>query len=119
MVQILPKLLLDENIGVLTAAFLRLHHFDVLSIIEEKPGASDEIVLQLASKANRILITLDKDFGSLVYQHSQKHVGVIFLRLKDESADKLNNVLLNILETYSDQISQTFITVTDDSVRIR
>lgn len=55
MAQILPKLLLDENIGVLTAAFLRLHHFDVLSIIKEQPGASDEMVLQLAIKANRVL----------------------------------------------------------------
>lgn len=53
----------------------------------------------LANKEECILITLDKDFGELVFKEKLIHSGVIFLRLKDESVENKKKVLLNLLSS--------------------
>ena len=113
------KLLLDENIGVLTITALRKEGYAILSILEDFPSASDEEVLDMAQRQGRVLVTLDKDFGRLIFQYSQKHVGVIFLRLKKESAENINKVLIKILDEYSDKLEGKFLTVSEKNVRIK
>jgi predicted nuclease of predicted toxin-antitoxin system len=114
-----PGLLLDENIGHLVADSLRSEGFDVLSILESNPGTKDIEVLKQAAQARRILITLDKDFGRLVFQSSQKHVGVIFLRLEKESPENIKNILLKILMERVSQLQGKFATVTESTIRIK
>ncbi|MDA1337398.1 MAG: DUF5615 family PIN-like protein [bacterium] len=63
-----PKLLLDENISIRVAKALRQEGYNVFSIGEEAAGLNDSAVLAIARKEKRIVITLDKDFGALVYQ---------------------------------------------------
>ena len=79
------KFLLDENVGKLVAEFLRKKGYDVKSAIEEFRGYPDEKILKIASKENRILVTLDQDFGRMICQSKPPHKGVILLRLKNES----------------------------------
>jgi predicted nuclease of predicted toxin-antitoxin system len=114
-----PKLLLDENIGKLVTGFLREQGYDVLSILEEFPGIKDKEVLVKAVREDRILVTLDKDFGTLVYHYSRKHVGVILLRLKKESATHISTALLTVLTNYSEQLMGRFITASENQIRIR
>jgi len=45
------------------------------------------------------LITLDKDFGELVFKEKPVHKGVIFLRLRNESVDNKKKVLLRELSS--------------------
>src|SRR3989344_7464281 len=104
-----PKLLLDENIGLLVARRLRREKYDVLSVLEEMPGAEDSAVLAKAQQKNRIIVTLDQDFGRLIFRDSKKHRGVILLRMKHESADNIAQVLLNVLKQYGDQLSSKFV----------
>lgn len=114
-----PKLLLDENTGSLVVSRLRREKYDVLSVLEEMPGAEDSIVLAKAQQEKRIIVTLDQDFGRLVFRDLKKHRGVILLRLKHESAENIVQVLLNILNQYGDQLSNKFVVASEHQIRIR
>jgi len=48
---------------------------DVKSVAELNPSAPDEDVLDWANRENRILITLDKDFGELIFRLKKIHAG--------------------------------------------
>lgn len=114
-----PRLLLDENIGITVARFLEAQDYNIFSVLREKPGASDGQILDRAVKEKRIIITLDKDFGKLVYQNNQKHSGIILLRLFDESPDNINKVLQRLLRNYGLQLLKKFTVVTETRVRVR
>lgn len=113
------KLLLDENIGKRVAAALRESGYDVASILEDAPGSTDAIVLKRARKGKRILVTLDRDFGALVYRDSEAHVGVLFLRLRNDSAENIIFVLENVLQTYGGKLRKRFTSASETDVRIR
>lgn len=57
-----PKLLLNENIGIKVANFLRSRNYDVKSAIEDFKGISDKELLEIAVKEDRVVVTLDTDF---------------------------------------------------------
>lgn len=115
----MPKLLLDENIGYLVLEELRKRGYDAKSILESNRGTDDATVLRLASEEGRILATLDRDFGRLVFLKSQKHVGVIFLRLSKETSKNILSVLLAVLENYEDKVQNRFVTASESGIRIR
>ncbi len=113
------KLLFDENIGTRVALALRASGYDVVSIIEDAPGSTDIHVLKMARRENRIVVTLDRDFGALVFRDSKPHVGVIFLRLQKESVQNITFVLENVLQKHADKLKGRFITASETDVRIR
>lgn len=113
------KLLLDENLGHFVADKLRQSNFDVLSILETRPGASDKTVLTVALVQKRIVITLDKDFGTLAHLHSRKHAGVILLRLDDESPKNIFKILNLILKRPTQNLKDKFIVATETKIRLR
>jgi predicted nuclease of predicted toxin-antitoxin system len=63
------------------------------------------------------LVTIDKDFGEMVFRERRKHHGVIFLRLDDERAANKIEVLRKLLENYSERLSEMFVVATETSVR--
>ena len=70
--------------GIILAQWLRENGYDVVAVIERMPGISDDIVLQRALIENRIIITLDNDFGEIIFKKNLAHAGIVFLRLEDE-----------------------------------
>ncbi|MFN8486275.1 MAG: DUF5615 family PIN-like protein [Caldilineaceae bacterium] len=46
-----------------------------------EPGVQDALFLAEANTRQALLVTLDKDFGELVYRQGLVHAGVILLRL--------------------------------------
>lgn len=92
------KFIADENLGVKVPRYLRSFGIDIVSIKDLIPGKSDQDVLALANQQKRILITMDKDFGELVFKEKLVHKGVILLRLKDESVENKKKVLLKLLK---------------------
>ena len=85
------KVLVDENLHVLTAELLRNAGYDVSSVLEISPGVSDAEVLARAVAERRILVTLDKqDFGGLIYRDRlPAPPGVLVFRLPDIPAGGL------------------------------
>jgi predicted nuclease of predicted toxin-antitoxin system len=73
--------LTDENINPITVEFLRAHGCDVFDVVEQRlNGNTDVFLLALATELNRVVITHDSDFGTLVIADGKPFVGIIYLK---------------------------------------
>ena len=79
------RFIVDESAGAAVAAYLRAAGHDVLAVADDMPQADDQDILARASAEQRVLVTNDKDFGEMMYRLHQSHVGILLLRLHDES----------------------------------
>lgn len=83
---------------------------------DEDPG--DTEILETAYRENRVLFTLDKDFGELAIVRKLPHFGIV--RLVNISLKKQAAICLQILIRYeADLNSRAIITVEQDRVRVR
>jgi predicted nuclease of predicted toxin-antitoxin system len=75
------KLLTNENFPLKSVLFLREKGFDVKHIGTDFPGIKDSEVVNLAVKESRIIITFDKDYGTLIFKKGYRpKCGVIFFK---------------------------------------
>ena len=93
------KFIADENLGVRVPQYLKSSGFDIIWVKKVAPGKPDIQILEIANRQKRILITLDKDFGELVFKEKLATAGVILLRLKNESVKNKQRILLNLLQS--------------------
>lgn len=74
-------LLTDENIDAEVVRFLRERGFDVSDVCESGlRGAGDIDLIRKAVAENRVIVTHDSDFGTLVVHAGEPIVGLLFLR---------------------------------------
>ncbi len=107
------KFLLDENLGKHTASFLAQLGYSAFRIKKIYPGAEDIEVLDLSIKREAVLITLDKDFGELIFKEKRVHTGVIFLRLDNQGVYDTNRALAWFLGKYPEsKILNSFTVIT-------
>ena len=113
------RFLADENIGLNVVKFLRSRRHSVLSVLENKNlrGMDDDFLISLANRENRIIITLDKDFGELIFKKLKKSFGVILFRLRDERDDNIIKAFSNLLELRHNPKGK-FISVSEDRIRV-
>lgn len=98
---------------------MRAQGFDVAWISEDNPGAADELVLARCSNENAILLTLDKDFGELVFRRGlPAECGVILFRFEAESPADFVEIALAAIRV-SEHLSGSFAVVSRDRVRVR
>ena len=82
----------------------------------EDPG--DEEILRRAHDEQRVLVTLDKDFGELAIRRGLSHSGIV--RLVGFSARQQANVCLAVIARYQDELrSGAIVTAEPGRVRIR
>ena len=80
------RFLADENFPRAAVIALRKSGYDVLWIAEANPGAPDDEVLIECIGTGRILLTLDKDFGELVYRRSlRSDFGIVLFRIAPQT----------------------------------
>ena len=113
------NLLADEGVERQIVESLRQAGHDVLYIAEMEPGISDDVVLDEANTRQALLITLDKDFGELVYRQRLIHQGVILLRLAGLQLTTKANLVTQIIEQRGDEMLNAFSVVSPGVVRIR
>jgi predicted nuclease of predicted toxin-antitoxin system len=113
------KLFADESIEKEIVQHLRKENHQVLHVQEIQPGLTDEEVLAKARDAHAILLTHDKDFGSLVFQKKLLTTGVILCRLSDLQTEVKAHLLGKTIRDYSDELQGAFAVLTKDEFRIR
>ena len=111
------RFLVDESTGVVVARWLGAQGHEVFSVYEDARGVDDDTIIQKAFDENWILITNDKDFGEKVYREKRPHRGVILLRLQDERSGNKINTLQRILDTYLEQLPDSFVVATETQIR--
>jgi predicted nuclease of predicted toxin-antitoxin system len=91
---------------------------DVIAAADWDKDPGDAVILQHAHEQNRILITLDKDFGELAIVHEIAHSGII--RLHGFPARSQADVCHEILTRYRDElIAGAIVTADPKRVRVR
>jgi predicted nuclease of predicted toxin-antitoxin system len=75
------KILADESVDLPVFKFLKEAGFDIIHIMHGHGGSPDKDVLDLAYKQERILLTVDKDFGELAFRGKRPSFGIILYRL--------------------------------------
>ena len=96
--------LADEGVDFPAIVHLREKGYDVRSVLEEFPSSDDDFVLNLANKENRILITLDKDFGELVFRLNRIHAGIMLLRLEELPPEAKGEIVAKIIQQHGQEL---------------
>lgn len=91
---------------------------DVRLVGDHNPSFSDEKILGLAHQEGRLVITLDKDFGELVFVQRRPHAGII--RFLDMPIAEQVVAMQELLSGYlPDLESGAMIVVTRGRIRVR
>ena len=113
------KFLADESCDFLIVRTLRLAEYDVLSVAESYPSASDHQVLQHATKKKRILLTEDKDFGEWVFAHGENVSGVILIRFPANARRQLGEEIKALVDIHGLELMRNFVVLEPGRARIR
>ena len=113
------RLLVDVSVGTGLVSFLREEGHDVVSVKEIDPRADDVSILSLAVDEKRIVVTMDKDFGELVYKSGLPHRGVILLRLEEHDRKAKVKIMSQILERHGEKLEGHFCVYQNGRLRIR
>ncbi len=93
------KILVDENIPLVTVSELRRRGHDVADIRgTNDKGMPDELLWKKTCDEKRLLITTDKGFS----QHrDEKHNGILIITLRKPNANKIHTRTLIALNRFS------------------
>lgn len=94
------KIICDENIPVFIVDILKQHWFDASRYGSISPWDSDYKLSDYCYKNRAILITQDKDFGTIVYFSNQKRLPVAIVFCKVElykDRDKVAHDIIFVL----------------------
>ncbi|HLA51534.1 MAG TPA: DUF5615 family PIN-like protein [Thermodesulfobacteriota bacterium] len=113
------KFLVDVGVGKKVERWLIENGYDVKSMRYINPKANDSEILHLAVAECRMVITMDKDFGELVYNSGELHSGVLILRLEDANGDRKVEIVKKIFSEYLDKIQDKFCVFQGGRLRVR
>ena len=110
------KFLVDHCAGRRLAEWLRAKGHDVFDAGgESDPG--DRTLLKRAAAEGRILVTLDRDFGRLVYVAGAVHAGLV--RLPDVPVRERLALMAEVLQEHGDALDrQALVTVRGGRIRV-
>ncbi len=83
------------------------------------PRLPDSDILDIAVSEARLVVTMDKDFGELVYRPRRTHAGVLLLRLEAATGDEKVEVVKAITKNYAGEITGRFAVYQNGKLRIR
>jgi predicted nuclease of predicted toxin-antitoxin system len=79
----------------------------------------DQEIIRLAALEKRIVITMDKDFGELVYHSGMDRCGILLLRLEDATGSEKQKVIAKILAKYTENLRNHFCVYQNKKFRFR
>jgi len=112
------KFLADENFPITSFNLLRESGHDILHVAYEMSGITDRDVTNFAVSENRVILTFDADYGTLIFKFGYRPLGVVYFRLQNITADEPARILINLLrEAYTLEHMHTV--VENDKIRQR
>jgi predicted nuclease of predicted toxin-antitoxin system len=108
--------LIDRCVGHRLADWLRVHGHDVFEVTGLEPDPGDQALLVTAAQQGRVLVTIDTNFGGLIYGGNH-HAGLV--RLPNVPAAERIALFADVLQRHrADMESAAVITVKDGRIRI-
>ena len=114
------KLLANENFPYASKEMLLKMGFDIIHIGQEYPGIKDEEVMELAILEERLILTFDQDYGTLIFKDGYRPPqGVIFFRWDDFSPDEPAKFLIELFENTEITFDKLFTVIDKNNIRQR
>ncbi len=113
------RFLVDVNLGLGVADGLRDSGHDVVFAGDLDWCMPDANLLSPGHREERIILTMDTDFGELVYHSGQPHAGVLLLRMPGANREEKLEVVREIVDRYGDQLPDRFSVYQIGRLRIR
>jgi predicted nuclease of predicted toxin-antitoxin system len=110
------RVLLDSCVSGGVKVRLQAAGHDVIWANDWPKDPGDEEILAAAASEERILVTLDKDFGELAIVHGRPHAGI--LRLVNLSTAMQASVSARVLADHGERLSAGAI-ITAEATRLR
>ena len=111
------RFLIDRCAGHRLAEWLGSNGHDVVEAQTLGPDPGDRALLELAESQNRILVTMDKDFGELIYLRRVSHAGLI--RLPDVRVARRIEMIEELIDQYSEALEdRAIVTIQGGRVRV-
>jgi predicted nuclease of predicted toxin-antitoxin system len=114
------RFLIDQDVFAATARLLKTLGHDAVPVADiGLSKAADETLLMVAHEQKRILVTRDRDYGSLVFLKSLG-AGVLYLRMLPNTQDAVHAELTSVLGLYSEkELGKAFVVIEAAGHRIR
>ena len=112
-------LVADEGVDQAIVLRLRAEGYYVVSIAEGSPSINDNAVLDLANRLQSVLVTVDKDFGELVFRQRLAHFGVVLLRLEGIPREVKTDTVVQAIRAHGTEMLHSFSVISPNLVRIR
>ncbi|GAB3792021.1 hypothetical protein GCM10028819_01500 [Spirosoma humi] len=110
--------LADENFPVTSFRILLELGYDIKHVAFDMPSIADSDVTDFATKENRIILTFDGDYGTLIFKFGYRPPGVVYFRLQNIKADEPAYLIINLVkEGY--QLAHMHTVVENDKIRQR
>src|SRR5260370_29040154 len=112
------RFLADECCDFAAVRSLRAQGHDVLAVSEFQHSSVDQEVMELALTESRILLTEDKDFGSLVFAGRVDSPGVILIRFPASARGLLAEAVVKLVREHGAQLVGAFVVLQPGAARI-
>lgn len=113
------RFVLDVGVGRKVESYLQEAGYMIFSILDKDPTMSDSAILDIAEREFAMVVTMDKDFGELVFRDKRKHNGILLLRLEDETSMAKLEAIKFIMERHGTEIEGCFCVFQHGRLRIR
>lgn len=111
------KFLVDRCAGHRLAEWLRSQGHDVVEMASLGPDPGDRAILDKAAAEERVLVTIDTDFGLLIYAGGREHAGLV--RLPDVPAQRRIEIFVQLLARHAEDMSAgAVVTVKGGRIRV-
>ncbi len=95
----MSKYLADENFPVPSYRFLLENGVDIVHVGVDFPSISDRSVIDKANEDGRLIITLDRDHGDLIFSRkAEAPIGVVYFRLPKYRPTELGERMLVLIK---------------------
>jgi predicted nuclease of predicted toxin-antitoxin system len=113
------RFLADENFPFPTVKALRDVGHDVICVGEIAGGIDDSQVLDMARREDRVLLTCDKDFGTLAFHsHEDATCGIVLARVQTTNLSQFTRRVVAAIATRNDWRG-SFTVITRTGIRRR
>ncbi|WP_420147752.1 DUF5615 family PIN-like protein [Spirosoma sp.] len=92
------RFLADENFPITAFRILLETGYDIKHVAFEMPSVKDTDVTDFAITENRIILTFDGDYGTLIFKFGYCPPGVVYFRLQNITPDEPAHIVMNFLK---------------------
>ena len=111
------RFLVDRCAGPSICKWLRVQGHDAADVRDWGDDPGDHVILERAAAERRVLVTMDKDFGALIFRLAERHTGLI--RLPNVPVAQRLAILGRVLAEHGDQdLSDAVLTADAEKTRI-